>query len=131
MAIGDKLITLDGLKAVYDKIDGDVGELQSALTGTVTAYNGSTISDNTFIYKRGNTTTLNLELTLPTITEAGWVAIAEIDLVPNNSMITYCLVGSINNSPIMLDLQVRADGKIRVYGTTAASEKKLRAFVTY
>lgn len=30
MADGDKLVNLDGLKAVYDKIDGDVGDLKSA-----------------------------------------------------------------------------------------------------
>ena len=32
MATGDKLVTLDGLKAVYDKVDGDVGVLKSVLT---------------------------------------------------------------------------------------------------
>lgn len=32
MATGDKLVTLDGLKAVYDKVDGDVGGLKSAIT---------------------------------------------------------------------------------------------------
>lgn len=31
MATGDKLVTLDGLKAVYDKVDGDVGGLKSAV----------------------------------------------------------------------------------------------------
>lgn len=30
MATGDKLVTLDGLKAVYDKVDGDVSVLRSA-----------------------------------------------------------------------------------------------------
>lgn len=31
MATGDKLVKLDGLKAVYDKVNGDVGNLKSAL----------------------------------------------------------------------------------------------------
>lgn len=37
MATGDKLVSLDGLKAVYDKVDGDVGVLKSAIDyGTFT-----------------------------------------------------------------------------------------------
>lgn len=32
MATGDKLVTLDGLKEVYDKVDGDVEGLKSAIT---------------------------------------------------------------------------------------------------
>ena len=32
MSEGDKLVNLDGLKAVYDKVDGDLGDLKSAST---------------------------------------------------------------------------------------------------
>lgn len=34
MATGDKLVTLDGLKVVYDKVDGDVGGLKSTVSET-------------------------------------------------------------------------------------------------
>lgn len=53
MATGDKLVTLDGLKAVYDVIDDDISDVKSSTsltpTGGQIAYRGDTKSSSGFL----------------------------------------------------------------------------------
>lgn len=57
MATGDKLVNLDDLKVVYDKVQDDVGDLKSAMGYEIEYENATqfaTVTDNYFIQDNGS-----------------------------------------------------------------------------